>query len=400
MTSTRPRIGLFGNLGSGNLGNDGSVDVLVGYLRTRHPDAALRFMCMGPEVMQARYGAPAIWLQWYEAHGGGAAPRKLLGKLLDPLRTFAWVRKQDVVIVPGMGVLEATVPLRPWAFPYALFWLCVAGRLTGTQVALVGVGAERIGRPITRWLIGTAARLARYRSYRDEHSREAIGAMGVDVAGDEVYPDLVFGLPTPPPAPEVAGAVGVGVMAYHGDNDERDRSGQLHRTYVDTMHQFVRWLADSGRDVRLFTGDAEDEPVAREIQRGLDGITCEPAATMDELMRRMAVVQAVVATRYHNVICALKLAKPTVSVGYATKNDALMAAMGVGGFCQQARAVDLARLQAQFTELERRAPEVRRTLSERNRAAVRRLDEQFAALSTALLGGSAAAAAAVPEEVR
>ena len=43
----------------------------------------------------------------------------------------------------------------------------------------------------------------------------------------------------------------------------------------------------------------------------------------------MAPVGAVVATRYHNVICALKLAKPVVSVGYAAKNVAIMADMGL-----------------------------------------------------------------------
>ena len=51
-----PRVGFFGILGSGNLGNDGSLDAVVGYLRERHPDARLGFFCMGPDELAARYG--------------------------------------------------------------------------------------------------------------------------------------------------------------------------------------------------------------------------------------------------------------------------------------------------------------------------------------------------------
>jgi hypothetical protein len=50
-----------------------------------------------------------------------AAGLNVLGRPLDPFRTLASVRHNDVVIVPGMGVLKATLPLRPSAFPYSLF---------------------------------------------------------------------------------------------------------------------------------------------------------------------------------------------------------------------------------------------------------------------------------------
>lgn len=36
---TPVRVGVFGLLGSGNLGNDGSLEAVLGYLRTEHPDA-------------------------------------------------------------------------------------------------------------------------------------------------------------------------------------------------------------------------------------------------------------------------------------------------------------------------------------------------------------------------
>jgi polysaccharide pyruvyl transferase WcaK-like protein len=315
-----PKVGLFGILGSGNLGNDGSLDSVVTFLRDRHPGVRLDFMCMGPDRVRALYSSPATSLQWYEPHAGNAtgkraAALKILGKLLDPFRTLAWVRRQDVVIVPGMGVLEATLPLRPWAFPYSLFWLTVCARLTGAKVALVSVGASVISKRFTRWFVTRAARRAHYRSFRDELSRDAMRTMGVDTSADPVYPDLAFALDVPEGKPST-GAVGVGVMAYHGGNDDRHRADELHERYLVALKGFVRYLVDSGRPVRLFTGDIADDPVVYEILASIEGdIVAEPLASLQDLMRQMSEVDTVVATRYHNVLCGLLAGKPTLSIG-------------------------------------------------------------------------------------
>lgn len=394
-----PQVGIFGLLGSGNAGNDGSLDAVIAFLRAEHPDADLNFLCMGPERITARYGLPAIPLQWYEAHGGTAAGAravalKVTGKLLDPFRTLAWVRRHDVVIVPGMGVLEATLPLRPWGFPYALFLLCASGRLAGAKTALVSVGADVIRKRASRWIITKAASLAHYRSYRDTLSRDAMRDMGVDVSADEVYPDLAFALPEPAGMSSSDGTVGVGVMAYYGGNDDRRQAAEIHRAYVDAMKRFVRWLVDEGRSVRLFTGDETDETVVTEILADVrahrpDGcrsqVIAEPACDLQDLMRQMATVDTVVATRYHNVLCALKLVKPTLSIGYAAKNDALMAGMGLGEFCQSAREIDVQHLIERFTELENRGTRLVDTIRERNEAHRARLEHQFAILSATLL---------------
>ena len=386
------RVGLFGILGSGNLGNDGSLEAVVNYLRRLDGDIRLSFFCMGPDEVAARYGAPAESLQWYEPHAGNAtglrsAGLKVVGKLLDPFRTLAWVRHNDVVIVPGMGVLEATLPLRPWAFPYSLFWLGLTARLTGTRVALVSVGSNVVQARATRWFITRAARLAHYRSFRDDLSRNSMREMGVDVAVDRVYPDLAFSLPNPPIAGPT-GTVGVGVMAYHGSNDDRAEADQLHQHYVDTMIRFVHWLLDGGRKVRLYTTDQEDAPILRELladvraQREDDpDIEAEPVSTLPDLMRRLATVDTVVGSRYHNVLCALKLSKPTLSVGYAAKHDALMRDMGLGEFCEPARSVDLDRMIVKFEILERERDALISTLDERNAEKARLLEEQFLALS-------------------
>ncbi|MET9497924.1 polysaccharide pyruvyl transferase family protein [Streptomyces sp. NPDC006552] len=403
------RVGVFGLLGSGNLGNDGSLEAVLGYLRTAHPRAVVDALCGGPGAVAARYGIRATRLHWYRgeyrtASRAGAVAGKGVGKLVDAVRTAAWVRRHDVVIVPGMGVLEATLPLRPWGFPYALFLLCASGRLLGTRVALVGVGAGPIGDPATRALVRWSARLAAYRSYRDTLSRDAMREMGVDTARDTVHPDLAFALPAPPPRPpgDAPGPVCVGVMAFHGGNDDRARAAEIHRRYLDGTTRFVRALAEEGREVRLLTGDGVDAPVVEAILAAVDSplVTAAATASLADLMKETAAADVVVATRYHNLVCALKTGTPTLALSYAAKSDALMAQMGLGAYCHPAREVDADRLLDQFRAVERRAAELRRTLAERNRVAAEHLQRQFTALSTALFPASGATDAPVhtPQE--
>ncbi|MFD7666044.1 polysaccharide pyruvyl transferase family protein [Streptomyces sp. NPDC059788] len=397
MTSARRppvRVGVFGLLGSGNLGNDGSLEAVLGYLRAEHAEAVVDALCGGPEAVAARYRIPATRLHWYRgeyrtASRAGAIAAKGLGKILDVFRTAAWVRRHDVVIVPGMGVLEATLPLRPWGFPYSLFLLCATGRLFRTRVALVGVGAAPIRDRPTRALVRWSARLAAYRSYRDELSRDAMREMGVDTARDEVGPDLAFALPAPPPGP--AGRVCVGVMDFHGGNDDRARAGEIHRRYLEGTIRFVRALVEDGRQVRLLKGDHCDTTVVAAILEAVDSplVTAAEVATLADLMKEAAAADAVVATRYHNLICALKAGTPTLALSYAAKSDALMARMGLGAYCHPAREIDADRLLEQFRELEKRSAELRRTLTERNQETARQLTHQFTALSHTLFKATA-----------
>ncbi|WP_369374473.1 polysaccharide pyruvyl transferase family protein [Streptomyces sp. cg36] len=399
MTSVRRRplrVGVFGLLGSGNLGNDGSLEAVLGYVRARHPEAVVDALCGGPEAVRARFGIAATRLHWYRgeyrtASRAGAVAGKAAGKLVDVFRTASWVRRHDVVIVPGMGVLEATLPLRPWGFPYALFLLCASGRAFGTRVALVSVGAAEIRDRPTRALVRWSGRLAAYRSYRDAPSRAAMRAMGVDTSRDEVYPDVAFALPAPPAGPPgTPGLVCVGVMAFHGGNDDRAQAEEIHRRYLDGTIRFVRALVEAGRPVRLLTGDGVDRPVVTAILEAVGSplLTAAEPASLADLMTEMAAADTVVATRYHNLICALKTGTPTLALTYAAKSDALMDRMGLGAYCHPARAVDADRLLEQFRSLEKQSAELRETLVERNQAAVRQLDDQFAALDSVLFAAT------------
>jgi polysaccharide pyruvyl transferase WcaK-like protein len=318
-----------------------------------------------------------------------------LGLVIDAMRTAAWVRRHEVVIVPGAGVLETSMHLRPWEDPYAMFLLCASSRLCRVKVALVCVGASPMKQRLTRWLYTRAARMAYYRSYRDNMSHDAMRRQGVDFGQDRVFRDLVFGFSPVGADPGDPQLVGVGVVAYYGTNDDRGQADQLNAVYLAGMKGFLRWLIDDGRRVRLFVGDTNgsDDSVARELMAdsrcyrpdlGPTWVTVAATRTWTELSEAMAPVGSVVAGRYHNVLCALKLGKPTIAIGYSGKHAALMADLGLAEFCEPARSLTAERLIEQFTQLQKRSAEVRQVIAVKNEENARLLDEQFTQLTAAL----------------
>lgn len=410
------RIGLFGLLGSGNIGNDASMEAVLRYLQARHPSAVLDVMCSGPERVTVAYGLDAVQMFWFDRHQDrlSSKPWSLLrvpSRILDVFRVSRWVRGHDVVIVPGAGVLEASLPLRPWNTPYGLFLLTASGRLFGTKVALVCVGAGAIQKRATRTLSNWAARLAGYRSYRDRNSREAMRRRGLE-AGDSVFPDLAFSLPTP--GEDGRGGsdwstIGVGIMAYTGSNDDRDRASDIYRNYVDAMLGIVCRLLDDARKVRLFIGDTDgsDEATAREIlaavrelRPDLDDtwVVAEPVRTFGEIMESMEPLGAIIATRFHNLVAALKLAKPTIAIGYSVKHSDLMADAGLAEFSHPVDSFDLGVLVEQLHDMERRAETLRRSLCSHNAALAEELECQFDELDDVLFG-RAPARSSVPAGV-
>jgi len=397
-TGDAPRIGLFGRLGSGNLGNDGSMEVLLDQLRRRHPEARIDAMVSGPDLLRDRYGIPAVQVHRFHRTGRRlprflAVPRSALrvglGLVVDAWRTARWARGHDLVVIPGMGVLESTLPTKPWQMPWSLFVLALAGRLFGAGVAFVSVGASPIADSATAWLILAAARLASYRSFRDEFSRNTLRQHGLDVDRDAVYPDLAFSL-TAPDRRVSDGTVGVGVIDFRGTTAEAAHAVEIHERYANTLREFVCWLVASGRPVRLLIGDRDDEPLAlrivdevRATQAGARIMFNRPE-TLADVMEQIAQTEIVVASRFHNVLCALVSARPTLAISYGEKHVSLLGGLDVGEYVEPIRTLDVDRLIARFEDLVIHADDVRRRLATGSAVHRTRLAEQFAELDRVL----------------
>ena len=275
-----------------------------------------------------------------------------------------------------------------------MFLLCASGRLSRTKVALLSVGATRIKQRPTRWLRNSAAHLAYYRSYRDSVSWEVMQEAGSFAAHDPVYTDLVFSLPAPSSTVGDPRLVGVGIMAFFGGTDDRRDGPQIHQRYIDAMTQFVCWLVDHGYGVRLLSGDdSKDDDVIASLLADIHTrrpalqpgeVVANPVSSLGDLLREIAPVGTVVGARYHNVVSGLRLAKPTISVGYSLKHDALMGDMGVPEFALSARSVSGQQLIERFTELQSRSSEVRGILETRRQLKRDELEGQFDDLASLL----------------
>lgn len=401
-----PRVGLFGRIGAGNLGNDASLVSVLRYLRSKHPEAVVDGMFTGPEPTEERFGLPVTRLNWLRPaprsqsrllHVVRTMARIGIGAIADAVWTAAWVRRHDVVIVPGMGLFESDIPQRPWEFPYSLLLLSATGRLFRTKIAYVSVGATLVEQRLIGRIHALAGRLAHYRSFRDEASLDAAVRMGLARHGDPIYPDLVFALPVPPPVPGPTGVIGVGVMGYDGTSADRHRATSVRAEYVAKMTQLVHSLVDDGHRVRLLIGDINDEPVVQQILAdarsrtsgaGEPPVVFERVSTVDDLIDQLNSVDAVVGTRFHTVLVALMLGKPTVAIGYGRKHSELMSQLGVGDWVQGIRELDADLLEQQVAGLGTDREKITRTLAERNATNRLLLSEQFDRLSAVLLGRS------------
>jgi polysaccharide pyruvyl transferase WcaK-like protein len=399
MNGRRPRIGLFGLLGAGNIGNDASVEAIMRYLRAEYPDATIDAMCKGWERMRDRYGIAATPLQWQQNHvrpGWPGQALAALGKVIDGFRTAGWVRGHDVVIIPGMGILDPTLPLSPWSTPYAVYLLAAWGRVFGAKVALVAVGADKASAKTTQLLYNRTARLAAYVSFRDDRSRQTLQAEGVDVSAFSVHPDLVWTIPVTREQPEDPKLVAVGVMAYYGGQADRGRTAEVYAAYTESVADFTRWLLDTGHDVRLFYGDEVDQPALEKIladvrssRPGLapERLTPYYPTSYEEVTALLGPVGAVVATRLHNLMFALKLGKPTIALSYARKIDAMMADLGLGEYCLTAGSIDAEALKALLTDVELRREEICREVGKVAAECSKAARAQLTELSEVLFSG-------------
>ncbi|HEX2805577.1 MAG TPA: polysaccharide pyruvyl transferase family protein [Kineosporiaceae bacterium] len=371
-SSRRPisSVALYGFLGNGNFGNDASFETVLSWLQAEQPDVEVRCITIAPDVMEARYGVVSLPLSWYQARPGTgrlvATAGKILGRVVDVPRSLFLAGSADAVIVPGMGVFEETLGVVPWGLPLWMFLLAGSSRLRRRPFILLDVGAEPTRNRLTRRLYVATAGLATHVSYRDEWSEQAMHRAGAR-APDAVAPDLVFAHSASTHAEPEPGLVAVGVMAYYGIGDDPVGGAAVRRRYVATMAGAVGRLTQIGNRVVLLGGDRVDSEVAREVQAAVraaqpqlppEVVAVRDPTTFADVTDEMARAEVVVASRFHNLICALRLARPVVSVGYAEKNARLMEELGLGEYSQHIGDLDADWLVTQVRRAQAEGPAV------------------------------------------
>ena len=356
MPSAGKRIGIFGNFGIPNFGNDATLQSMLLFLRQTQPDAELVCVCANPEKAQRDHQIAALPMN--------RPGPPILKKLSNWVYAIETMRTLDMLIIPGTGILGDYCQ-SPFGMPYVIFRWCLAARLCRKNIALVSVGAGPLHHPITKWFVKSVVSMARYRSYRNNFSKEFLTGLGMNTESDPVYPDLVFRLPTPPSPVAQSGdgdgtTVCVGVMSYNGWLGHLRTDDSIYEEYLRKITEFVLWLLDGGNKVRILVGEAADQKVVEQLRGAIlierpslpEGrLNTDVAHSSHELMRQMADADIVISSRFHNLIFAMMQGKLTISTGYAEYFAELMADMGMGAFCQHSGQIKTETLIAQFTEL-------------------------------------------------
>jgi polysaccharide pyruvyl transferase WcaK-like protein len=397
---TAVKISLFGAFGHGNFGNDSTLAAILYHLWRRIPNAEITCVCTGTEAVAAAYNVRAVPISSFVAKVSRFRNplarwlRKVFvglpSELYRCLKVFETLRGTDVLIITGTGLLTDALGHVDWGPYNVLKWSLIA-KLCRCKLLFVSVGAGPIYGAVGRLLVKAALCLADFRSYRENSTVEYLSSIGFRAEADPVYPDLAFSFPEPLiPREPVKGRrrkiVGVGVMPYAGRYSAERPSDGLHQEYLDNLAIFAEWLIAHEYDVRLLIGDIGDRPIAEELKSmlaqrlsaaNLGRVLHEPVFTVEQLLSQLAATDLVVATRFHNILLALLVNKPVISISFHHKCVSLMRRMGLSEYCQDIHELKADWLIEQFCRIERNAGILKPMIRQRAEGYREALDVQY-----------------------
>ncbi len=400
--ANRSRIALFGTFGTGNLGNECTLQAMLLNIRRHVPDAQVTCICASPEETASTYDIRALAIREMPLRGTNNRAWRLLRKMSVgiPLELYRWfsvikgLKGTHMLIMTGTGMLS-DYNIGPLGLHYDILRWSVVAKLCRCKLLFVSVGAGPIRHPLSRFFVKTALRLAAYRSYRDSFSKDYLKSIGFDADDDPVYPDLAFSLPENMLSDDVDAGhkrapVGVGLINHYVQRSPSDDVQRIYREYTTKMARFIGWLLENDRTVRLLIGDVVYDSRVRTDLRTLlehNGLSYETSNIMDELpgsfeelLSQLASTKVVVASRFHNLLLALMLGKPALAVSFHEKDDSLMTALGLQEFCQDIAKLDVSTLIEQFVRLEENADRLRQEIKHKTKGYRSELDKQYSCI--------------------
>jgi polysaccharide pyruvyl transferase WcaK-like protein len=393
------KVAFFGHFDSTNFGNESTLQAILYHLRCLQPDAEVTCITTGPEAAIAAHHIDAIPISesfvksWFPRNPLlGLVRRSFIGipsEIYRWVKGFVTLRRTDMLIIPGTGLLTDAYGVTVSWGPYHMFKWSLIAKLCRCKLLFVSVGAGPLYSALGRCLVISALSLADFRSYRDSSTAQYLKGIGFRADNDQVYPDLVFSLPViPNQSAKKSGrsVVGLGLMEYAGKYSVSKPSNETYLAYLESLVNLVKWLLVHGYDVRLLIGDLHDVRVTQEFRSLLrerlsacdEGhIIDEPAVSVEDLLSQIASTDIVVATRFHNVLLSLLYNKPVISISFHNKCESLMSAMGLSAYCLDINGLKADKLIEKFRDLETNANKLKLSISERAREFRKALDEQY-----------------------
>jgi polysaccharide pyruvyl transferase WcaK-like protein len=319
--------------------SQGSVANPPGPGRSR-TEASNRKGVASARVRTAVKQAPAVWRRLKTIHGWVTAPFREFRHCVEGYR---FLRTQDLLIVSGGGQLD-----EEWGgslgHPYALFKWAVLALMARVPYAIASVGACKVTSAASRLFLSAALRMARYRSYRDNHSREIAAGLLRRAADDPVIADLAFTLQPPDRAPSIRSIAGgrlvvaISPIAYAKPRNWPRHDHDLYNRYLHQMAQVVSDLLKRGCFlVVVWSSLGDDQSVIPELVAHIDD-DCRnrlprqmhiPAiANWKDLVASLQEVDLLIASRLHSTILGFMTQTPTVAISFDPKVDWVMEDLG------------------------------------------------------------------------
>jgi polysaccharide pyruvyl transferase WcaK-like protein len=418
-------IGLLSPYSGGNLGNAAIISAMIANIRMRLPDAEIVGITLNPENTRLRHGIASFPLTgvsrpYYslcntessntnpQASRKRSAIKQWLKRIplvVNFLRTIrlGWtevahilgaarlVRKLDRLIVPGGGALDEFWG-GPWGHPWTLFKWSVICRLCGVPFLFVSVGKSSLERPLSRFFVRNALRLARYRSYRDADSKTALQSI-IDAQNDPVFPDLAFSYPLPAfQVSQTNGSnhgpllIGVSPIAFCDPRAWPLKDQQRYDAYIKSLAAMANWLLKEGHSLLFFTTDSPDSSAVQDVQAAVDPSSnaglirtflISGEHGMDQLLEAIAATDLIIASRLHGVILSHLNAIPVLALSFDPKVDSHMSAVGQKEYSLNIDHLPLETLIERFSALNAVRPREQANLRCAARTFRDRLDQQY-----------------------
>ena len=320
------------------------------------------------------------------------APSALFREICFLARSLRILWSFDLLIINGGGQLTESWG-GPWKFPYTVFKWVLLARLAHAERMLLNLGAGPLTRPLSKYFVRSALRLANYVSFRDDNSRALARHIGFHGTA-QVFPDSAYGLDisalnTGPVEKPAASLVGLAPMAYCDPRVNPENDPAAYDRFILTLGAFGSRLIRENYSLALFCSDIGiDPPVIEDLERILraqahasaHSITSVSVKTTGELLSAMSAMDYVVTCRFHGVVFAHMLNKPMLALSHHPKVATLMNDLGMAKYCVDIRTCDAAVLTDRFLSLVHNRAEIRRRMAEKLASYERELADQFDAL--------------------
>lgn len=428
------KFGILSPCGTGNLGDETTVAVLIREIHARFPHAEIYGLTTNPTDTSRRHGITAYparsgvrigksnnppnhasrsrpgpdmsaakaqlkralkklpfffsclkWLQGMPAHLASFSR-----ELPFLAHSFKRVRGTDLLIVAGSGQLCDNF-FGIWGFPYTLLKWAVIGRLAGAELAFVSCGAGPIDARLSKLFFRFALQLADYRSFRDEASRTLIEKIGIR-HNDPVTPDLVFGLNLP--ADENGGRqsriVAINPFPYCDGRYWPTANPDAYSSYVTRLANSVSWIIKHNHTVLFFPTQVRSDTLviddvkrilARDMTALLDRhLLVAPIGTANDLIDQLRQADLVIASRFHGVLISFLLNKPVLALSHHPKVTSLMQDMGQSEYLLDVDTFDVQSVARKLLSIESNTKAVKQQIRTNVTANRAKLETQYCQL--------------------